>query len=129
MNIKNTLQRWFIDPCKKCLVQACCVRECELLTEYKELHEDFYIIIGFIIVLIMLIAVWFALYLSGFILISSILFGVFWIGCGIGLYIYFSSDDSDDSDDSVNHKLYPLIIIIFPYLFLGLLVGSFLNRN
>ena len=56
-NMINSLKKLFIDPCEKCLVQACCFKECDDRKKYKNLHENFYIIIGFSIILIVLLLI------------------------------------------------------------------------
>lgn len=114
----NTLQKCFIDPCKKCLVEPCCVEKCKIYLEYKNLHENFYLIIGFGIVLIILIAIGFALHSSDYMLIGYIICGIVWLVCVIWIYLCYLADDTP------LHQWYdPAIIIIMPYIILALLLG------
>jgi cytochrome bd-type quinol oxidase subunit 1 len=110
----NILQRWFIDPCKKCLVKPCCIKKCEPCIEHIELHDNFCLIIGFSIVLTVLIAIGFVLYSFDYMLIGCIV----WLVCVIWIYICYLADNT------TLHQWYdPAIMIIMPYIFLALLLG------
>jgi hypothetical protein len=121
MNIKNKLKQYLINPCNKCLVNACCISQCKKLQEYNKFQNDILLIMGLIIAAILLI-------ICGIVIsLTPKPFTVFWtlvmIWLIIGTWIYIAGNISN------NEKWYMIIfIVVIPYLILGILIGTPLTK-
>ena len=120
MNIKNKLKQWFVNPCKKCLVDACCISKCEKLQKFDKLRDDLRLIIGLIIAAILLIICGIVISLTSEPFTVFWMVAVIWLVTGTWIYIGHISN---------NEKWYMAIfIVVIPYLILGLLIGVLLTK-
>ena len=120
MERKNKLKQWFINPCKNCLVDACCISQCKKLQIFKELQNDLRLILGLIIAAILLIicGVVISLTLESFKIFGVVI--IVWLVTGTWIYI---------GHIKVNEKWYTAtFIIVIPYILLGLIIGVILEE-
>jgi len=116
----NTLKN-FRNPCKKCLVNACCNFECDKLKDYRKINKRVCVILGFGSSLISLTICSYLISLtSNIIIISSI---IAWLVIGTFIYIVHIIDGDS------NEKWYQSIYIIFiPYLLVSIILSYLLSE-
>ncbi len=118
MERKNKLKRYFINPCKECIVDACCSVPCKELKKIITTRDDILLIIGLVIAIILSILFWYSIYIFTSALI--IFFILIWLSIGIWIHIYHIIE-------GINKKWYHILIILsLPCLLLGLLIGILL---
>jgi len=113
-----SIKKWFINPCNKCLVFACCNQACTKLKNFMQKQSIIWMSLGFIIMTSILIPL---IYKFCSIPIALIIFTIFWLVSGV----YFYQEILDTSDDN-NIFLVIFSFIWLPYAVLSIFIGMML---